>query len=54
MKKQKQKQDNIDIAVTNAVAAYRETGNDTDPDGMYTGVTVANEPPCPVQDADDL
>lgn len=43
-----------------AVAAYRETGEETDPLGMWTGhphpdvATERKVPEVPVQDADDL
>ncbi len=41
------------LEAMNAVSAFRNTGNATDPLGMWTGVPDENES-RPVQDADDL
>lgn len=68
--RQQRKKDRIADAVSGAISAYRETGENTDVLGMYTGIsrlsdTAAAESAVdggktfckvddPVQDADDL
>lgn len=67
MKRNKKRNERIEKKVDEVIDAYRSTGTETDPNGMYTGLTEEVQQACadgkiymnvrnsvPTQDADDL